>query len=179
MSGEKELKGLGGWLILVGIGVVIGPIRLLAVFIPLYFPMFSDGTWAALTTPSSAVYTPYFGAMLIAEMCFNSLMLLACLFLVFLFFTKNHLFPKVYIGIIAASLIFIPLDAWVVTAVFPDQSMFDPDTLKEFGRTLIAAVIWVPYMLVSKRVKATFVEGRPEEAVIEHDDDNQPGEITA
>jgi|GEM_PF-2822328 len=94
MSDEKELKGLGGWLILVGIGVVLGPIRLLAVFLPLYFPMFSDGTWAALTTPSSEVYTPYFGTMLIAEMCFNSLMLLACLFLVFLFFTKKPSLPK-------------------------------------------------------------------------------------
>jgi hypothetical protein len=29
MSNDDELKGLGGWLILVGIGVVFAPIRLL------------------------------------------------------------------------------------------------------------------------------------------------------
>lgn len=44
--------------------------------------------------------------------------------------------------------------------MFTDEAMFDPATLKEFARTLIAAVIWVPYMLISKRVKLTFVEGK-------------------
>ena len=39
--------------------------------------------------------------------------------------------------------------------------MFDPETTKEFMIALIGGVIWVPYMLVSKRVQATFVESMP------------------
>lgn len=35
MSKDNELKGLGGWLILVGIGVVIAPIKLLVTYIVL------------------------------------------------------------------------------------------------------------------------------------------------
>lgn len=88
-------------------------------------------------------------------------MVVASICLIYLFFLKHYLFPKLYIGIVAASLIFIPLDAWIVTRVFPGTPMFDPDTTKEFMRSFIAGVIWVPYMLVSERVKITFVEGMP------------------
>ncbi|WNO11270.1 DUF2569 domain-containing protein [Teredinibacter sp. KSP-S5-2] len=161
MTDNNELKGLGGWLVLVGIGVVISPFRLLATFVPTYKPIFEDGTWEALTTVGSEAYTPYFGSLLIGEIAFNTIMVAASVYLIYLFFSKHYLFPKLYIGIVAASLIFIPLDAWIVTKVFPGEPMFDPETTKEFMRSLIASVIWVPYMLVSKRVQATFVESMP------------------
>ncbi len=161
MTDNNDYKGLGGWLILVGIGIVISPFRLLITSVSLYRPLFSDGSWEALTTPSSQHFAPYFDTLIIGEMCFNGLMFLASAYLVYLYFSKHYLFPKVYIGIVVASLIFIPFDAWLVTFVFPDEPMFDPDTMKEFLKTVVAAVIWVPYMLVSKRVKATFVEHKP------------------
>jgi len=161
MTDNNELKGLGGWLILVGIGVVISPIRLLVTLVPTYKPIFEDGTWEALTTVGSEAYTPYFGSLLVGEIAFNALMVVASIYLIYLFFSKHYIFPKLYIVIVAASLIFIPLDAWIVTKVFPGESMFDPETTKEFMRSLIVGVIWVPYMLVSKRVKATFVESMP------------------
>jgi hypothetical protein len=50
---NNKYEGLGGWLILVGIGVVISPLRLLAELSKVYLPMFNDGTWEALTTPTS------------------------------------------------------------------------------------------------------------------------------
>lgn len=161
MTDNNKLKGLGGWLILVGFGVLITPIRLLVTLIPTYKPIFENGTWEALTTVGSEAYTPYFGSLLVGEVAFNTIMVAASMYLIYLFFSKHYLFPKLYIGIVAASLIFIPLDAWLVTKVFPGEAMFDPDTTKEFMRTFITCVIWVPYMLVSKRVQATFVERRP------------------
>lgn len=179
MSGEKELKGLGGWLILVGIGVVLSPIRLVIELVPFYFSIFNDGGWTALTTPSSDLYTPYFGALLIGEMSINFLMMFTWAYIGYLFFTKNYLFPKLYISIMAASLIFITFDAWVASQIFPGQVMFDADTKKEFMRTLVPALIWVPYMMESNRVKATFVEGRLGEETLAADDNDDASTIAA
>ena len=159
---KKELKGLGGWLILVGLGVVLSPIRMLVTSIPVYQPVFEDGTWEALTTVGSEAYHPYWSSLLVGEIAINSIILVASLYLIYLFFSRHYLFPKLYIGIVAVSVIFIPLDAWIVTSMFPDEPMFDPDTTREFMRTLIGAVIWIPYMILSKRVAATFVEKMPE-----------------
>lgn len=161
MRNENELKGLGGWLILVGIGVVIFPIRLLMTTVSIYVPIFQDGTWEALTDAGSETYHPFWAPLLISEVAYNSIMVLVSLYLIYLFFSKHYLFPKVYIAIVGASIVFIPLDAWLVTKVLPGEPMFDPETSKEFMRVLIGGLIWVPYMLISKRVKATFVEKMP------------------
>lgn len=161
MNDNNELKGLNGWLILVGIGVVISPIRLLITLVPSYQPIFEDGTWEALTTVGSESYTPYFGSLLIGEMVFNAIMFAASIYLIYLFFSKHHLFPKLYIVIVMATLIFIPLDAWLVTQLFPSLPMFDTETTTEFLRAVLVAAIWIPYMIISKRVKATFVEHIP------------------
>ncbi len=165
MNKKDDLKGLGGWLILVGIGVVIAPFRLAYEFGPMYYSIFTDGTFEILTTPGTEVYHSLWAPLLIGEALCNSLLVLATVYLVYLFFTKHYLFPKVYIAIVAFSLFFIPLDAWVGSFVITDEPMFTPEITKEFVRTLVGAVIWVPYMLVSKRVKATFVEYTPEKVL--------------
>ena len=43
----------------------------------------------------------------------------------------------------------------------PEEEIFDPDTLNTLIRSIICGIVWVPYMLVSKRVKATFIEKKP------------------
>ena len=105
MTDTNALKGLGGWLILVGIGVVLSPFRLLYTLIPVYQPIFEDGTWEALTTESSEVYNPYFSTLLFGEITFNVLMISACIYLIYLFFSKHYFFPKLYIAILVASLV--------------------------------------------------------------------------
>lgn len=164
MNEQEELKGLGGWLILVGVGIIISPLRLAYGFGPMYYSIFTDGTYEALTSTGSGAYHPLWAPLLIGEAVYNSLMVVASVYLIYLFFAKHYLFPRVYIGIVAISLVFIPLDAWLGSFVITDEPMFDANTTKEFARTLISALIWVPYMLVSRRVKATFIENAPNQA---------------
>lgn len=161
MDTKKDLKGLGGWLILVGIGIVVAPFRLIYEYGPMYYSIFTDGSFDVLTTPGSEIYNSLWAPLLIGEALYNSLLVLASIYLIYLFFSKHYLFPKIYIAIVTFSLFFIPLDAWVGSLVIIDEAMFDPATTKEFVRALVSAVIWIPYMLVSKRVKATFVEYIP------------------
>lgn len=161
MSDEYKLQGLGGWLILIGIGVVITPVKLLFTLLPLYAPLFTDGNWEALTAETSLSYRPYFDLLAIGEMTYNGIYFLLSLWMIYLFFSKHYLFPKIFMAVIVATLLFIPLDAWVVTLVFPGDAIFTTDVIKELLKSVLVAVVWIPYMLLSKRVNLTFVEHKP------------------
>ena len=158
MTEEKDLEGLGGWLIFVGLGIVISPLRIIALIFPTYSEIFSNGSWEVLTTPGTEAYNPLWGPILIGEISINAALVIAWIFIAFIFFSKKTIFPKWYIGILLFTLTFILIDALAIKSVMPNVPVFDPETIKEFGRSLIVTLICVPYMLVSKRVKATFIK---------------------
>lgn len=157
MAKEKKLEGLGGWLILVGIGVILSPLRIIAQVLPIFSQIFSSDSWAVLTTPGALAYHPLWAPILLAEIGINSVLVLAWIYMAFLFFSKKKIFPKLFIGISVFTLVFILVDALAIKAILPDEPVFDPVTAREFLRSLVGTIIWVPYMLTSKRVKATFV----------------------
>ena len=157
MSKDNNKEGLGGWLILVGLGIVFSPLRVIAFVFPGYYKIFTNGSWEALTKPGAEAYHPLWSPILLGEIGINVMLVIAWLFIAFLFLSKNKIFPKLYIGIMVFTLGFIVMDALAVKAVIPNGPIFDIDTIKELAHSLIAVIIWVPYMLVSKRVKATFV----------------------
>jgi len=158
MEVEKKLNGLGGWLTLVGLGIIISPFSLGAWIFSMYSDVFSNGSFYILTTPGTDAYNILWMPLLIGEMLINIILVAAWLFIGFLFFSKKINFPKWYIGILIFSLVFIVLDAFAIKLVLPDEPIFDPDTIKEFSKNLLSALIWIPYMLMSKRVKLTFVK---------------------
>ena len=157
-SEQKNLQGLGGWLILVGFGIIASPFIMIAQLIPIYSDIFESGAWDLLTTPGSELYTPGFSIFLATESLVNALMLIAWLYIAFLFFTKKSNFPKWYIGILIFTPAFLFIDALMSGSIFPNEEMFDQGTVKEIGRGIFGGIIWTWYMLVSKRVKATFVK---------------------
>ncbi len=149
-------SGLGGWLILVGLGLIVAPIRQLNLLVQTYPPIFRDGAWEVLTTPGSDAYHPLWAPLLIGEIAVNLAFVGAGIVLIVFFFQHSHKFPTLYIVVAIASVLFIITDAWLGSLVLPDEPMFDPDTARELGRSVFAVAVWVPYMLVSKRVKNTF-----------------------
>ena len=70
MTDNNDLKGLRGWLIVVGLGVVIWPLRLLAELLPLYYEIFTTGSFEVLTTPGSDAYHPMWAPLIIFETVF-------------------------------------------------------------------------------------------------------------
>ena len=75
----------------------------------------------------------------------------------YLFFSKKAVFTKWFIGLAVFSLVYMIANAFAIKLVLPSKPVFDPDTVRRLLPSLGAIVIWVPYMLKSKRVKATFV----------------------
>jgi len=149
-------QGLGGWLILVAIGLIISPIRIGIIELTL-LGIFVDGTWSVLSNSASEFYNPTLSLIIPIEFMFNLAFIFGFIFLIYLFFTKSSNFPRWYIAVYLANLIVIILDAVAVKIAVPGQPLFDTQTTGEFLRSLAACVIWVPYMFKSKRVEATFV----------------------
>lgn len=154
----KKLEGIGGWLILVGFIVIASPIRQMIFVAPFYSQLFLDGTLGEIFNPASPSYSPFLGAIIISEFTINLCIFFTWIYIAYLFFTKNHLFPLFFRSMLIFILIFIIVDALVVSAALPNQAVFDAETIKEAVRSAIAAAIWVPYTLLSKRVQNTFVD---------------------
>ena len=150
-------EGIGGWLILVAIGIVVSPIRLGILMLTVFVPVFTGTTWATLTSPGSASYHPLWGPLLVFELIGNLAFLLIGIVTAILFFRKSRWFPKVYIATMFCSFCYVLLDAWFVSLVLSNEPIFDAETTKELVRPLVATLIWGPYLIISNRAKNTFV----------------------
>ncbi|MGY1459848.1 DUF2569 domain-containing protein [Luteimonas sp. A534] len=153
----KDLEGIGGWLLLVVLGLIVSPIRIAMMLSQNHFTIFSDGTWEALTSPESDSYHSLWAPLLSLEIAGNVLtILLALITLCFLVMKSKHT-PKVAITWLLFGLVFVASD-FVLAQQIPliAEQPADPETIKELVRSVVGAAIWVPYFLVSKRVRATF-----------------------
>ena len=157
MRDRNEPEGLGGWLILPLIGLVISPIRIGLLIATTFLPAFADGSWEYLTHRDSEGYHPLWGPLLVAEMVFNAFFVMYSLFLLVLFFMKHAWFPRAVIIYYLSNLVFIAGDAAVIGLVPGLGLELDGEVTQEIVRALIGIAIWVPYFLVSRRVKNTFV----------------------
>ena len=155
---EQKLEGIGGWLILVLIGLVVSPIRIGMHAYQNFAPIFSDGTWEALTSPSSEAYHKLWAPLISFEIAGNIAIILLGLVTLYFFVTKSRHTPRVAIAWLLTGVVFVIGDFFLADLIpLIAAQPTGADTIKEVARSLIGAAIWVPYFLVSKRVKATFV----------------------
>lgn len=151
-------KGLGGWLILVAIIIIVTPISIASsVYKDLYLSIFTTDVWELTTNPSSEFYTPFFKTTLIFELLINLIMIIVWLIVITLFFSKRRLFKTFFLGILIASPIILIIDA-IIGGYVMNVVIFDADTTKDIVRTIISATIWSSYTLRSKRVANTFIK---------------------
>jgi hypothetical protein len=153
-----EPRGLGGWLVLPVIGLIFTVARTTVLLVIQLVPIFSQGYWGILTSPGSEAYHVLWGPILIGELVGNFLSVLFGLVLLYLYFTKSYRFPMLYIVFMIYSLLFVVTDLFASNLIPAVAAESNIEAYKEIVRTAIAAAIWIPYMLVSKRVKNTFVK---------------------
>jgi len=150
LNDDSYLEGLGGWLILVGLGLVISPVVILGTTIA--------GNVALLTNSDSRAFLethPVLEGLIVFEIISNLIFVALLGALNFLFFTKKHSFPTYMILYLALQLIVVSGDFLVVHTVMP--SVHTAASYNAITRSLLGAAIWIPYLLISRRVKLTFV----------------------
>ena len=154
---EQPYSRLGGWLIVLAIGVVIAPIRLLIVILKDNLPAFSPHVWPALTTPGAAAYHPLWAPLLLSELVLNLLFGLFSVILAVFFFKRRKIFKPLMILFLAFNFVLVTADYFMTGLIPAVASQQDATSVKEILRTFLAAAGWIPYLFISKRVKGTFV----------------------
>ncbi len=152
---KKVNAGLGGWLALVGLGMIVGVVwQSYSIFG--YFSYLSN------------TYTiPGYSSLLWFEFLIGVAFIGSLVYLIYLYFKKKKNFPKYYVFYLIASIVFALLDwLWVASLQAPTQELQKilNDTVTQnssnVSRTVVQSVIWILYMLKSKQVKATFIEDK-------------------
>lgn len=146
----EDLEGISGWLILPAIGLVLSPFVILATIVTVNIPFLFSSRYQTFFESH-----PAFEAVGVFELATNVIFVSSVFLLNFLFFTRRKQLPACMIGYLVLQLCVMTIDLVVVQALSPNANLASGYT--GMARSFVAAAIWIPYFLVSRRVKATFV----------------------
>ena len=157
--GEAKLTGLGGWLVLVGLGICLAPfVRVSSVALH-WQAYFAQATWQVVAVPSGASYHPLYGPLLIFEVLSNVALLGLNLLVICMFFAKRKAFPKVYMIFLISSLACLILDQVLGSFIPSVANHQDPVTSTPvLFRSGMLTMLWCAYIVKSRRVQSTFVK---------------------
>ena len=143
-------SGIGGWLILLAIGIVLSPIRTLSVFadeMQAYMKIKSEYSIPNIETAEKFEVVLLLGLVVLQAI------------VAFVFFLKKRYFPIWYlcqwVATLCVSLAVIVVPLVIIGA--PWQAGFTPEALGGLIAILVVGGIWVTYVFRSVRVRNTFV----------------------
>ncbi|WP_339240617.1 DUF2569 domain-containing protein [Paenibacillus sp. FSL R5-0517] len=151
------VSGLGGWLILIQIGLFLTVILLAVQLFQQIIPTFTTETWEMLTSKQSDYYHPLWGPVLIFEMVYNTLFLLFSVYTIFAFYSKKAILPRLMIIFYGLSLIVGIIDYLLLLQIPLAKELEDGSSIRDIAKSVITCAIWIPYFIKSERVHNTFV----------------------
>jgi len=161
-SPQNIPRGIGGWLIFVVIGLVATPLFNFHYVFNELMPFFEPENWIEFTTVGGDFYHPLFGTIVILELVYNISIPLLAIWLLILMYMKRTFFIKLMLIYLISSLVLGLLLGLITNNVTNSIFEIDTDSQFEFVKSIlqmiISSAIWIPYFIVSKRVKNTFVK---------------------
>ena len=154
---EKSYVGLGGWLILPLLLLFLTPLYLGYVLQRDIFPIFLEGYWPLLTTPGEMAYDPMWAPLILFQAVGKTLIAIFAIVLLVLFLYRSSALPKLFICFLLLSLAFAATDFYVAKQVRLFAGGIDIRAVQDVVAGAVSLLIGVPYFLMSKRVRQTFV----------------------
>ncbi|MEX2141146.1 MAG: DUF2569 domain-containing protein [Pirellulales bacterium] len=154
---QRGPEGIGGWLLLPLLGLIFTPIRCSLYLAIKNIPIFTEGHFSQLTDPNFAGYHSLWAPLLIMELVGNALIGVLAIWGLVLMFRKAKAFPRFMIIFYTAGLVFVTIDTMMGLQIPYLAEEGRRVFVKQMIQAAIPAAIWIPYMLVSKRVRNTFV----------------------
>lgn len=159
---EKRYDTVGGWLILVAIGIVITPFALLFTIVKQSIDLFNINYFYYFFDSRSDFFYPLKGYyVIVSDMC-NVLLLVASIMIIVLLFQRKKAFRYYYIGFRLFNLLFLSVDLAMVY-LFATNPMGADDAIlvktqsAALVKMAVQACIWIPYVWISERSRHTFV----------------------
>lgn len=150
-------EGLGGWLLLPMLGLILTPLACLAAMVQLV-TLFEPDTWQSLTASSGDTHHPLWMPLILFEAIYNIGFFVFAIYLLIKTFKKSAKAPQLFILFYAINLLMQFVDTGlfaIIGQTYPD--LMDGNTYKDLGRAVVGSLIWIPYFKRSVRVKNTFV----------------------
>ena len=119
-------------------------------------PALRPSVWNALTDPQSQAYHPLWGTAILFELVGSVAMLSLFGLVIPHFFKKRRAAPRLVIALLIAQLIYLVLDVGLGSQI-PAVASETFESYRRLVQSFVSASIWVPYFLISKRVRVTFV----------------------
>ena len=160
---RKKLIGLEGWLALFIVG------QFLALFLTV-FRFFADGFISSSDVSDLNEYQHGLGDTLQALAAFENIAILVYVALIIttlvLLFRKRKLAKPFAIATLMFATVYGIIDYAVASSIIESSGLSGSAEIQsmmskysgDVGRSIIGALIWVPYFIVSKRVKATLTK---------------------
>ncbi|MFD2706637.1 DUF2569 domain-containing protein [Salibacterium lacus] len=160
---KREVKGIGGWLIIVIIILGISLIYSSYIAITDGRVMLNPEMWQEISQPDGLLYHPLNGSLIIFELIFHVMLVVFTIVLVVLLFMKKKIFPRLMIIFLLSRFIIGGILAFasynVLTSIpYYEMNQLKTDLYSSLAGAIIGCGIWVPYFFVSQRVKNTFVQ---------------------
>ena len=155
-SETQMVRGLGGWLIVLGVMLAV---TLVAAVIQAVtdLPVIIEGkVWTAYTTPGQPTYDPGWATLLALDWGSNLFVLVFFPVLLSLFLQKKKAFRSLTVGTLVLFVFLSALRLWQVNQVPHFSAAAQAAQFWVLVFAFGKAAIWIPYLLVSRRSRATF-----------------------
>lgn len=152
----KEPFGIGGWLLLPCFGMVVGLCHSVGSLVRCK-TYFDANTWHALTSPDSAAYHPFWLPVMVVETIIPLLFIALLSLNAVLMARRRASLPYLMIALYLVSVAAVVIDMSVgmqIPAV--SEHLRAGEAVRVGLRAIVAACVWIPYFLCSRRVRNTF-----------------------
>lgn len=142
---KKELSKIGGWLWFPLVGLTLGGCMYAASFVKNIQVLVISNESINNTIKSLIIFE---AAMMLA-------LVIGCIYIGSLFFRKKRTLPLCFIVLLIATIAVDISDLWLANYFL--QIAINAADIKRIAQEVIRAAIWIPYFLISVRVKRTFI----------------------
>ncbi|MCP4162675.1 MAG: DUF2569 domain-containing protein [Deltaproteobacteria bacterium] len=157
---ENEIKiceepKISGLLILPLIGLFISPVYTIYFVIKDILPVFEPNIWNRLTSVDSELYNIFWTPTIYFELVGNLLIATFTILIIVKYLKKRKNTPRFMIILYTANFLFILFDYIICNFLLElEQVNLNMDII----RSLLICFIWIPYFILSKKVKSTFIK---------------------